>query len=390
MRYLRDFLKTESASGIVLFMAALAALLVSNSPWALLYQKILITPIEINLFHFQIAHPFLFWINDGLMAIFFLLIGLELKREFLEGELSDISRVILPGIAAFGGMLVPALIYLFLNAHDPIALRGWAIPVATDIAFALGMLSLFGKRIPLGLRLFLMALAIFDDVGAIIIIAVFHTADLSYVSLFLALLAILFLWLLNKLRVQSLAFYLGVGFLLWICVLKSGVHATVSGVVLAIMIPLHKSQHATSSLLHQLEKALHPWVAYLVMPLFAFANAGLSLSDISMQTAMDSISLGIILGLFLGKQIGVFGFAWSTIQLGWATLPSKTNWSMLYGVAILCGIGFTMSLFLGTLAFAEYSPLYLVKVRFGVLTGSLLAGIVGAFILHHSISNELM
>ncbi len=380
MQFLRKFLALEASGGIILFVAALLALILDNSPLSSLYQKILTTPMQVHVFNFSVTHSLLFWINDGLMTIFFLLIGLELKRECLVGELSRTSQIVLPGVAALGGMAVPVLIYSFINLHDPVTLKGWAVPVATDTAFALGLLSLFGSRVALGLKLFLLTLAIFDDVGAIIIIAIFHTADLSYLSLSLAALLVLTLSILNILGVRSLIPYLLIGFVLWICVLKSGVHTTLAGLVLAFTIPLNRDSITTSPL-HKLEDFLLPWVTYLIMPLFAFANAGVTLYDVSFNTLTSPVTLGIIAGLFLGKQIGVFSFAWLSIKLGWTQLPAQARWRELYGVTVLCGVGFTMSLFLGMLAFADNKIIYLIEVRLGVLVGSLLSGIVGVILL---------
>ncbi len=368
MNILRTFLKHEASSGILLLVMALVALVLDNSVFSDSYQKILQTPST------------LFWINEGLMTLFFLSIGLELKREFLQGELSTSSKVVLPSIAALGGMLAPALIYLAINFHHAPALKGWAVPVATDIAFALGVLSLFGKQVPLGLKVFLMTLAIFDDVGAIIIIAGFYSHDLSYFLLGIALLLILILQWLNIAGVQRLLPYFLVGFILWLCVVGSGVHATVAGILLAFTIPLAPLQY--------LEKKLHPWVAYLIMPLFALANAGVSFQGLHLSIITDFVSLGIILGLFLGKQLGVFGFVWTVVKLNWCRLPKHTTWLELYGIALLCGIGFTMSLFLGTLAFANDNPIYLTEVRLGVLIGSLLSGLMGAGILYIAFSKK--
>src|SRR3990167_669836 len=372
--HLREFLKLESTSGIILLIAACIALIMDNSRFAHFYETLLHVPITFHFIHWRFEKPILFWINDGLMTLFFLVVGLEVKRELLAGELASFSRATLPGVAALGGMLVPAVIYIAVNYYHPAALKGWAVPVATDIVFALGVLTLFGKRVPLGLKLFLMALAIFDDVGAIIIIALFYIRSLSYVALLLAVLAIVVLWLLNRKGVERLFPYLLIGFLLWGIVLKSGVHATVAGVLLAFFIPV-------SGPLQRLESNLHPWVAYLVTPLFVLANSGLSFQGITLFHLLDDTTLGIILGLFLGKQLGVFSFAFSMIKLGWAKLPEQSSWLEMYGVALLCGIGFTMSLFLGTLAFEADNPVYLVEVRLGVLVGSLLSGVIGAMVL---------
>lgn len=379
-----QFLRLESASGIILFVSAMAALILCNSPLRDQYQQLWQLPVTLHLANFSMSHTLLFWVNEGLMTLFFLLVGLELKREFLDGELVNISQIVLPGMAALGGMLVPALFYCCFNYHNPEALQGWAVPVATDIAFALGVLSLFGKRVPLGLKLFLTALAIFDDVGAIIIIAIFYTESLSFWALIGSFLSMTILQLLNFFDVWRLTLYMVVGLLLWICVLQSGVHATVAGVLLAFFIPLghssKKKRERAIAPLRRLEEMLHPWVAYLVMPIFAFANAGLSLQGFSTDILFDSVVLGTVLGLFIGKQIGAFSFAWLAIKLHWAELPERTGWLQLYGVTILCGIGFTMSLFLGTLAF-QGSPAYLVHARLGILIGSVLSGMVGAMVL---------
>jgi NhaA family Na+:H+ antiporter len=371
--HIRNFLKHESAGGITLFTAAILAILLDNSPLSDLYQ----TLFRIKLLF---GHPLLFWINEGLMAVFFLLVGLELKREFKEGELSAISKIILPGIAAFGGMLIPAVIYSGLNYTNSSAMRGWAIPVATDIAFALGVLSLFSTRVPQSLRIFLLALAIFDDLGAIIIIAVFYSHDLSII--FLALSGIVFsvLGLLNFFGVKKLTPYLLLGVVLWICLLKSGIHATIAGVLLAFIVPANKNSSFESPL-NQLEQFLLPWVAYGIMPLFALANAGISFYEISHEVILDSIVLGIVAGLCIGKQIGIFGFTWLAIHLGLAKLPNQCSWLQLYGISLICGIGFTMSLFLGTLAFQDNQSSYLINVRLGVLFGSLISGIMGAIVL---------
>jgi NhaA family Na+:H+ antiporter len=363
---IRRFLRLEASGGMVLLIVALAALVLSNSPLSVFYQKL-----------FQTSS----WMNELLMTVFFLLMGLELKRGILIGELSSIAKMALPGVAALGGMLVPALIYSVLNQHSVIGLKGWAVPVATDIAFALGILSLFNHRVPLGLRLFLMALAIFDDIGAIIIIAVFHTHTLSWVWGLLTCATLLILGCLNRIGVYRLVPYLLLGGVLWVCLLKSGVHVTIAGVLLAFMIPLRQQQDKHLSPLKKLEETLHPWVVYCVMPFFAFANAGVSLQGLSLNMLMDSVTLGIVAGLFLGKQIGVFGFTWLMVKFKWAVLPVHSSWQQLYGVAVLCGIGFTMSLFIGSLAFENDASFYLVKVRLGVLLASVLSGLLGAIVL---------
>lgn len=371
----RKYLKRESTSSSLLFAAAVLALILDNSPLASLYQSLFTTPFEISLGNWSFSEPFLVWINDGLMTFFFLLVGLELKREFVEGELSDSSKVLLPGFAALGGMLFPALIYGIVNFHQP-TLKGWAIPVATDIAFALGVLGLFGRRIPIGLKLFLMALAIFDDIGAIAIIALFYSQDLSYLALLLAACVMVVLTIFNRFNVRNLIAYLLLGAVLWFFILKSGVHATLAGVLLAWAIPTTSAR--------RLEEAIHPWVAFLIMPLFALANAGVSFAGIHCDSFLDHVTLGIILGLVLGKQIGVFSFVGIAIRLRWAQLPKNTNWQQIYAVALICGIGFTMSLFLGTLAF-ERELIYLQKVRLGVLVGSTISGMIGALVLYRAL-----
>ncbi|SEI06997.1 Na+/H+ antiporter NhaA [Pseudomonas asplenii] len=370
------FFQLEAASGLLLIAAAALALIINNSPLSHLYNGLLEVPVVAQVGALKIAKPLLLWINDGLMALFFLLIGLEVKREVLEGHLSKPSQVILPGAAAIGGMLVPALVYWILNRDDPTALGGWAIPMATDIAFALGVLALLGKRVPVSLKLFLMTLAIIDDLGAIIVIAMFYSGELSGLSLLLAGACLLALIAMNRLGVIKLAPYLIVGLILWVCVLKSGVHATLAGVTLAFCIPL-RTKNAEPSPLLSLEHALHPWVAYGILPLFAFANAGVSLTGVTLESFTHHVPLGIAAGLLIGKTVGVFGLTWLAIKVGMATLPQGANWGQVFGVAILCGIGFTMSLFVGSLAFVAGSSDYVGMDRMGILTGSILAALIG-------------
>jgi len=377
---IREFLRLESASGILLLVAAVLAMIAENSAAHSLYGALLGTPVEIRIGAFQIAKPLLLWVNDGLMAVFFFLVGLELKREILQGELSDRSQITLPLVAAIGGMAVPALIYIGLNHDNATALNGWAIPTATDIAFALGVLSLLGDRVPTALKLFLMTLAIIDDIGAIIIIALFYTEGLSTTSLLVALAAFSVLFLMNKRGVISIFPYIAVGLILWVAVLKSGVHATLAGVVLALFIPLRTGQPSPSPL-EQLEHDLHPTVAYGILPLFAFMNTGVSLEGLSLDSFTQGVPLGIALGLFVGKQIGVFGFSWLTIKLGVARLPENCGWSALYGVSLLCGIGFTMSLFTSSLAFDAADLSKVADDRLGILSGSLLSAIAGYWVL---------
>ena len=370
------FFQLEAASGLLLIAAAILALIINNSPLSWLYTGLLDTPVVAQIGALKIAKPLLLWINDGLMAMFFLLIGLEVKREVLDGQLSKPSQIVLPGAAAIGGMLVPALIYWFLNRDNPAALSGWAIPTATDIAFALGVLALLGKRVPVSLKLFLMTLAIIDDLGAIVIIAIFYSGELSTLSLGLAAACIAALVAMNRLGVVKLGPYMIIGLILWVCVLKSGVHATLAGVTLAFCIPL-RTKNAEPSPLLTLEHALHPWVAYGILPLFAFANAGLSLSGVTVESFTHDVPMGIAIGLLLGKTIGVFGLTWLAVKIGIAALPQGANWGQILGVAILCGIGFTMSLFVGSLAFEPGVSDYAGMDRMGILTGSILAALIG-------------
>ncbi|WP_434615341.1 Na+/H+ antiporter NhaA [Azospirillum sp. B2RO_4] len=381
---LATFLKTESASGVVLMIAAVLALLWANSPAAPLYDSILATKLAVTAGGVGLDKPLILWINDGLMAIFFLLVGLEIKREVLEGELSSPAKAMLPGIAAVGGMAVPALVYCLFAQAEPGALQGWAIPAATDIAFALGVLALLGNRVPASLRVFLLALAIMDDLGAIVIIAVFYSHGLVPMALGLAAASAVGLWLLNRAGVRSLTPYLLLGLVLWVCVLKSGIHATLAGVVLAFAIPLRvkgpDGKRAEDAPLYCLEHALHPWVAFLIMPVFALANAGVPLDGITPASLLEPVPLGIALGLFVGKQVGVFLAVWIAVHIGVVERPARASWGQLYGVAVLTGIGFTMSLFIGTLAFAD--PQHAVAVRLGVLTGSLASALVGYGLLY--------
>lgn len=384
---IREFLKLESASGIILVGAAVLALIANNSPLSGLYDLFLDTPVEIRIGALNLAKPLLLWINDGLMAIFFLLIGLEVKREILDGQLSSLSQVALPGIAAVGGMVIPALIYVIFNMNNPSALNGWAIPAATDIAFALGILALLGSRVPLSLKLFLLTLAIIDDLGAIVIIAIFYSGDLSVTSLIFAGIAIATLFAMNLLGVKRTAAYVVVGIILWICVLKSGVHATLAGVVLAFAIPLRTNEDEPCPL-REMEHSLHPWIAFGIMPLFAFANAGVSLKGMSFGSLFEPIPIGIALGLVIGKQVGVFGFSLAAVKLGLAKLPSDINWRLIYGTAILCGIGFTMSLFISTLAFDSSIGDDAISARIGILSGSFIAAIAGYLVIKGSLKKD--
>ena len=376
---LKQFVELEAAGGILLIIAAVLALLINNSPLSFLDDMFLDVPVAVQVGALEINKPLLLWINDGLMALFFLLIGLEVKRELLDGHLSRPSQVVLPGMAAIGGMLVPAAIYAWLNWNEPDALKGWAIPMATDIAFALGILGLLGSRVPVTLKLFLMTLAIIDDLGAIVIIALFYSAELSNTSLLFASIFLGIMVLMNRLGVNKLGPYLVIGLFLWISVLKSGVHATLAGVAMAFIIPLRTTDGSPSPLLTA-EHALHPWIAFAVMPIFAFANAGVSLNGMTFASVLEPVTLGIILGLLVGKTMGVFGFSWLAIKMRIANMPANSNWLQIFALSILCGIGFTMSLFIGSLAFAPDSA-YAGMDRLGILVGSLFSAVIGYLLM---------
>ncbi len=375
----RWFFKLEAASGLVLLFAAIIALIVSNSNLADLYFSTLNKYLFLGINNFGLKLSVLHWINDALMAIFFFFVTLEIKREFLQGELSNIKQALLPIIAAVGGMLVPALFYVFINFGDSETMNGWAIPSATDIAFSLGVLSLLGKRVPLSLKVFLTALAIIDDLGAIVIIALFYSGDLSIKYLSLMLLAFIVLLVINKFNVKKFLPYLIVGIFLWDFTHNSGIHATIAGVLLAMTIP-HRKKDKDFSLLIKIEHAISPYVAFGIMPLFAFANAGVSLEGLSFASLLDKVPLGILLGLFVGKQLGVFVFSYISIKMKIAQMPNNSNWFNFYGVGVLTGIGFTMSLFVGNLAFVENMQ-YMDGVKIGVLTGSLLSTLFGYFLI---------
>jgi NhaA family Na+:H+ antiporter len=380
----RDFLKLETSSGIILCAAAVLAMIAANSPLSSLYAALIDLPVEVRVGNLEIAKPLLLWINDGLMAVFFFLVGLELKREVVEGELSDPRDIVLPAFAAIGGILVPASIYVAVNLDNVTAIQGWAIPAATDIAFALAVLALLGSRVPISLKIFLVSVAIFDDVGAIVIIALFYTSDLSTAALVTALSCLPVLWLLNRRKVLEKAPYLFLGLIMWVALLKSGVHATLAGVILALFIPL-RNKKQESSPLHELEHDLHTAVAFGILPVFAFANSGIALGGISIESFLHGVPLGIIAGLFLGKQIGVFAFCWLSVRLGLARLPDDLRWSHIYGTALLCGIGFTMSLFIGSLAFEETGVNMLFDERLGIIAGSILSGLCGYLVLRSTL-----
>jgi NhaA family Na+:H+ antiporter len=382
MKMIEEFIQKESTSGILLIFTTILALVLSNTFMSPLYESFLHIPVEIRIGSLHLDKSLYHWVNDGLMAIFFLLIGLEVKREILEGHLSSLSKITLPGFAAVGGMVVPAGIYLIFNQNNPIALNGWAIPTATDIAFALGIFSLLGKRVPVSLKIFLMALAIIDDLGAIVIIAIFYTTNISMLSITIALISLVVLIVFNIFGVTKKAAYFIVGTILWISVLKSGVHATLAGVALAFTIPLNAKDEKKQpiSLLKEIEHNLHFWVAFFILPLFAFVNAGVNFTEISLNQMSGSVALGIMLGLFIGKQLGVFGFSWIAIKLKLAKLPESSNWIQFYGVSVLTGIGFTMSLFIVSLAFEDDS-IFQYTDKLAILVGSFISGIIGYFIL---------
>jgi NhaA family Na+:H+ antiporter len=375
---IQEFIRLETSGGIILMIAAVLAMIIANSPLATAYDAILGTYIKVGIGSFEIAKPAILWINDGLMAIFFFLVGLEIKREVLAGELSSFDKAILPIMAAIGGMAVPGLIYAIINWGTPENLNGWAIPTATDIAFALGILALIGSRAPVALKIFLLAIAIIDDLGAIVIIAVFYTSQLSINALTISMLGFAVAIVLNRMGIQRTAPYLLVGIVMWVFVLKSGVHATLAGVLIALTIPL-KSKNEDEALLYKMEHGLHPWVAFLILPIFAFANAGVNFTGIGIDDLLQPLTLGIAVGLFLGKQIGVFLATWIGVKSGIARLPENVTWRHVYGVACLTGVGFTMSLFIGSLAFDAADEMN--AVRLGVVLGSVLSGLFGFVLL---------
>jgi len=375
---IQAFMKLEASAGLVLMGVALLAMLAANSALSPVYGAFLDTNLRIGIGAFEISKPAILWINDGLMAIFFFLVGLEIKREVLEGELSSLDKAALPVLAAIGGMALPGLVFATLNWGSPESLVGWAVPTATDIAFALGILALVGSRVPVALKVFLLAIAIIDDLGAIVIIAVFYTSDLSTNALTLSMLGFALAMALNRMGIQRMAPYLIIGVFMWVCVLKSGVHATLAGVLIALTIPL-KENDGDKSLLHRLEHELHPWIAFLILPVFAFANAGVSLAGLSLADLAQPLTLGIAAGLFLGKQVGVMLATWIGVRSGLARLPGGVSWRHVYGVACLTGVGFTMSLFIGTLAFADAETMN--AMRLGVMSGSILSGLLGYAVL---------
>lgn len=385
--FILDFFRMESAGGITLMFAAVLAMICANTALSGHYDLLLSMPVEVRVGGLEIAKPLLLWINDGLMAVFFFLVGLELKRELLEGELSDKRNIILPGVGAIGGMLFPALVFAWFNHDDPAAMQGWAIPAATDIAFALGALALLGSRVPTSLKIFLTSLAIFDDIGAILIIAFFYTANISLTAIIVVACCIPVLALLNYRHVETKSVYILIGIIMWVATLKSGVHATLAGVLLAMFIPISsRSAHGISPL-KSMEHDLHAVVAFFILPVFAFANAGINLSGVGVEQLMHDVPMGIAMGLVVGKQIGIFGLCWLAIKMGLARLPAGMSWLSLYGTAALCGIGFTMSLFIGSLAFEENGVDMFFDERLGIIVGSLISGFIGFFILRASLKD---
>ncbi|MEK9498335.1 Na+/H+ antiporter NhaA [Photorhabdus sp. P32] len=372
---IRQFLKLEAAGGLLLIIAAIIALIMANSPLQGIYQQFLNISVVVQFAALEINKPLLLWINDGLMAVFFLIVGLEVKRELLEGSLAGRDKAVFPVIAAIGGMVAPALIYLLFNGNDEFTRQGWAIPAATDIAFALGVMALLSKRVPTELKVFLLALAIIDDLGVILIIALFYTKTVSLVALGLSAAMIALLVWMNWRGVEKISAYLVVGVILWVCILKSGVHATLAGVIIGFLIPLHgQNNHSPSE---SLEHGLHPWVAYLILPLFAFANAGVVLNGVTLNSLTDMLPLGIAAALFLGKPLGIFLFSYISIKIGFAKLPQQINLKQIFAVSVLCGIGFTMSIFISGLAFEGGDESFSIYSRLGILMGSTIAAFVG-------------
>lgn len=378
-----QFLKQSSVAGIFLCITAIIAMIVANSTFADAYDAFINLPVIMSAGDFALKKPLLLWVNDGLMAIFFLMVGLELKREFMEGELSDTKKIILPALGALGGIIVPALIFSAMNYNDPVGIQGWAIPAATDIAFALGILALLGKRAPLSLKILLTSIAIFDDIGAIIIIALFYTSKLSLFALGVAAVCCSILFVLNRMNVTAKSLYFLFGIIMWVALLKSGIHATLSGIILAFFIPMKDHLYPNRSPAKMLEHDLHQMVAFFILPVFAFCNAGVNMNGIGPEQIFHDVPIGIALGLFLGKQIGVFSVCWIGIKLRLAQLPGDISWMQLYGLSALCGIGFTMSLFIGGLAYEDSSVNAMFDERIGIIAGSLISGIWGYIVLRY-------
>ncbi len=380
---LRQMVQHDATGGILLVVMAMAALIIANTPMNTVYSSFLSLPVQVRLGDFNIDKPLVLWVNDGLMALFFFLIGMEVKRELLVGNLRSKDQIILPAVGAVAGIVFPALVYMAFNGGDSLAMKGWAIPSATDIAFALGIFSLFGRGLPISLKLFLLSVAIFDDIGAIIIIALFYSQDLATSSLLVAGAGLIGLFLLNRFSVKYLSAYLLIGLIVWASVLKSGVHATLAGFLVAWFIPLNVKDEDGRPMLPQVEHGLQPWIAFFVLPIFAFANAGVELGGMTINDIAHPVTLGIALGLFVGKQIGVFGVCWVLIKLGWAKLPKNSSWLQFYAISLLCGIGFTMSLFIGGLAFENSPEKNMSHVKMGVLLGSLASAVLGAAIIQY-------
>jgi len=380
------FIESESAGGILLIATAVLAMVLANSPLRNIYDLFISTPVEIRVGPLEIAKPLLLWVNDGLMTVFFFLVGLELKRELLVGEFSDRRKLALPAFGALGGMIIPAIIYIGINRGNTVAMNGWAVPTATDIAFALGILSLLGPRVPTNLKVLLTSLAIFDDIGAIVIIALFYTAAISIHSLVVVAVCVGILFFMNKKGQETIAMYVFIGSIMWVALLKSGVHATLAGVILAMFIPMQSQRDPDYSPLMQIEHDLQPVTAFFILPLFAFCNSGINLANATADFFFHSIPVGITLGLFFGKQIGVFCFIWFAVRMKISDMPKDTSWTTLYGLAILCGIGFTMSLFIGSLAFDQTVKQMVFDERMGIVIGSLFSGILGYLILRWNLS----
>jgi len=380
LQLIQRFLKLESAGGILLLLSAVAAMLLANSPLSEQYNNFLNLPVSIQIGHFVIDKTLIHWINDGFMAVFFILVGMEVKKELFEGSLSSYQQAIFPAIAAIGGMIIPAIVYWFIAKQDPSLVNGWAIPMATDIAFALGIMALLSKQVPLPLKIFLLALAIIDDLGAIVVIALFFSHGLSVQALFFSAIAIIALVLLNRFKVSALCAYMVVGAILWASVLKSGVHATLAGVIIGFCIPLNGKNGEKP--LHDFEHILAPWSSFIILPLFAFANAGVSFEGLDFTMLSSPLLLAIALGLIIGKPVGVFSFSYISVKLGLAKLPNGVNFKQIFAVALLCGIGFTMSMFLASLAFeADAGETINTLSRLGILLGSTISAIIGYFCL---------
>lgn len=383
----KQFIQTDASSGIILVLAAVLALIMANSLFSPYYNDFLEFPVSITLGTFAISKPLVLWVNDGLMALFFFVVGLEIKRELFYGQLSSPDQVVLPFLAAVAGILFPALIYVAFNYQDAVAMNGWAIPSATDIAFALGIFILFGKHLPPSLKLFLLSVAIIDDIGAVIIIAIFYSQELATNSLIVASVGVIVLFIFNRMKLENKTPFILVSIIVWAAVLKSGVHATLAGFVVAWFIPIARDKPQSMS--YQIEHGLHSWIAFFVLPLFAFANAGVGLTNVNIEEVITPVSIGIIGGLFIGKQFGIFIACYIAIKLKLCQLPKDATWSQLYGVCLLCGVGFTMSLFIGSLAFEEQGLAYQTQVKVGVLVGSLVSAVAGAYLLRKS-SNKLI